>query len=1793
MRAARHIRRTIIGATAVSSLLIVVFAVQFALAQDPEGPLLPEPGSEDAPGYIGYGREWPAVLGEQEDCEIDPGDPRCPPPAPHSIATPVVSFSATTPNLQASYVPIVWGGSTQHRYKFELHRSTTATGTFTLNRSMWDSVSPVNFNGVSRGYYYKLRAKRCRVWRSETDCGDFGRFSSSVYVPNLPSLASGLTLSRRVLQVTARFSTRGAGYNRIELAERETDDTDDGDVDKVNPTGTSHTFTGTRGEEYRFRVSRCTDSQRSDCGGWTDWTPWFEVPEFPPDATDLDWTRSGTTLTYSFKITGDPEQTKVEVQEWTTSGTKPTTTTTYDRSTLSGSVTGTRELRYRFRVARCTDAARTDCAGADDRSDWSDWQLVPRLPSLATGLDLTRSRTALTATYRASGASYDVVNIFGHEIGDSTEEYTSTANLAGSSRASRSHVKAVDRDYQYKFKVRRCTDAAHSDCGSWVTWTGNWLKVPQLPGKPPTPKLSRVKNNLAFSFTVSDTSNSSLPQKYHLQRAGAITGTFDDYRSSTANDDKLQGVDRNHRYRLRVSYCTDTGLTDCGTASDWSAALLVPNLPSTPGTPTLSVNDDDLTVSYTATGTAHDDLQFQQSRFETRGFSTYTEGTLNGKVLSDVERNRYYKVQVRRCTDAAFTDCTGWSRDSNVVKVAPAPVQAKPKLASRADGKSAIASYSLLTGFNYTLQLQSLANTRGATWTTVGSSATVDSTASSRTYTGLTAGSLNYRARLSACTTARPRTCTDYDSAGITLSKAPAPSVTRLSLATQDDLTVVYTVTAWSNGTGDHYDFEIKRSETATGSFSDYDDATTPSTTPHVFNNVHTGYYYKARGRRCSDSAATICGEWSRYTAALNVPSLAVPAPTSITVSNPSPATVHAAFTPGLSGGKSVQYHIFEVGKSDTETGTYVYGGATNAGTMSPVTFDDLETGKWYKARGKGCFDFVRKRCGTWATSSGAVEVKSIGVTIGSGADGKSVIASFTLLAGYSYRLKLFASTSGKFTASATDTESLTDLTETSHAFTGLDPTSGQQYQTVLEACKSGTCVDYRSNVLGSLSKAPAPRSLAITLSDENDLTVGYTLDAWNNGSGDVLDFVIRRGESSSSTFDANYTQATTPSTTPHVFNNVHTGYYYKALGRRCSDSALAICGDWSSLSSAVNVPALTVPAPTTIGVSMVTHTQIQATFVLSSWAGQSVHNYAFEVGKSDTESGTYQYGTTKLISASPVTFGSLETGKWYKVRGKRCFDSNRKRCGSWAVSASAVETEAPNPKIKIDDADKDITADAGLPRTIKVSTSGLDRTKVYKVDFISADTLVVKFEKCDSRTEMSKLEDRDEANVISESGGGWSASTRFYVCESGIDPVEDTKEDESPPTDTLTINLVEGDGIPVDWGSTVDTLTTTVTVDPVPAPSGLRVDGDNRGIPSRGRFRVAWSTVTGATSYELRHGEECPDLNGGNLCADSKNVASWTEPYIRMNSSPYVVVSDTPRAWYQHLRRVQIRTVRNGIPSPWTTEALVYPSDTLPTGRVATTPIYGHHSDREYTFRICDDTFPAAARNSHGDWVDDIMKGAQSWENALNWSSANHGESRTYLSVSRDTSSVDQSTGRDTCPKLSVTGLIADVGRFVPVPGLHVMAFASHLGLWIIGEGDWNYPYAELRFVSRKVLTARCLGIDERVKGCAPVGAGLPSVTAFNILTNNSLRDDIDVLLLDRNDGWMPDNSEDEDEEDVVDCSFLEALVAHEVGHALGVGATHASGGNLLMNPSVPSDVCGPQPYDVAAMLTNYQTLR
>ena len=1136
---------TVAVVIAATALVGVSVSVPFAMAQDPPDDYVPEPGYLDGPGDFGYPRSDDEVAGEQSLCEDDPGAPQCPIPPPHSISRPTATFTSTAVNLSVVYQRVVWALQASHYYKFELHRSRTASGTFTKSADDWDEETPVLFNDVAVGYYYKVRAKRCRVPENESTCGAWGKFSSTLYVPEV---ATRLDISRSITTLTATYRAPGTSYDEIKTAERSIGSTGNGDSEDDDISGSGHTWRGSRDNEYRFQVRRCTRRDRTGCGGWSDWSDWEPVPELPSAIVRPSLERTITDLSVHYTAS-DHSYDKYDLEQ--ALGTRGRWEPYLPDSDSSKLLGVPRNHSYRVKVTRCTDDALTDCIGA---SDWSYRLFVPNLPDDPGALTLKRSITNLSVSYEATDSSYDKYDIqrAGATRGSFRDYRAGTAN--------RFKLVGVPRNYRYHVRVYRCTDDELLDCRGVSDWSSELL-VPNLPDDPGEVELERSITDLSVSYDATDTSY----DKYDLQRAGATRGSFRNYRTDTDNSLKLVRVPRAYRYRVKVTRCTDDALTDCIGRSGWSNELLVPVLPGKPAKPTLTVSEDDLTVGYTAvTGTypkfnfasnetksgrydayaggtlvgaklssvatgkwykvtlqlctddgltdcsvesdesaaagvphgkpgtpsltvseddltvvytvvagAHDQFDFESSPSSGGTYKDYTEGTLSGTKRSDVARGAWYKVRVRRCLDSQHTVCSEWSEYSGAVVVLPNrpgkptltvseddltvgytvddgftskddyefttndaesgnytaytggtlsgaklegvatgmwykvrvrrcletthvncsawsvysdakevpevsrfPALAKPTIASRADGTSVAVGFTLPTGFDYQLQLQSRLSPKDE-YATDGSAKPVAGS-TSHAFTGIPASSgRTYRVQLRACVSGSTTDCGLWVASDTTMvSKAPAPTATGMTLANEDDLTITYTVPSWSHGTATVYEFKIRRADSSSGSFtSDYTDATTPSGQPHKFNNVHTGYYYKALSRRCSDTAKSICGDWSGVQSGVNVPALsAVPAPTNIRVTA-GEVNVKASFVASSWPGQIFHRYVFELGKSSTKTGTFVYGRSTNDYSNDEVRFDGVEAGKWYKVRAKRCYA-DRKRCSAWAESADAEQTE-------------------------------------------------------------------------------------------------------------------------------------------------------------------------------------------------------------------------------------------------------------------------------------------------------------------------------------------------------------------------------------------------------------------------------------------------------------------------------------------------------------------------------------------------------------------------------------------------------------------------------------------------------------------------------------------------------------------------------------------------------------------------------------------------------------------------------------------------
>ena len=855
----------------------------------------------------------------------------------------------------------------------------------------------------SGGSEYRFQIRRC-LDSDRDECGSWSTWSSWKAVP---ANASGLSLGLSDGELTATFTGVGSYSEQIDIDRRQIGTTRPSDYLVVN-NGSGYKRSPPGGYEYRFRVKRCLDSGRRECGYWSSWSGWQAVPVV---ASNLSLSRSVRTLTTSFSPTGSSRDV-IERANRSIGSTGSGSSSEYNASGSGYRWTGSRGDEYRYRMKRCTDTRRTKCSGW---SAWSGWEPVPNLPVIATELSLERAIRTLTTSYKAPGSSKDVIRIARRSIGTTGSGSSSDSHIDGAG-----HSWSGTRDYEYRFRVKRCTDKDRTDCGDWSGWS-DWEPVPVIPEIATELKLERLITTLTTGYNAPGSSKDVIKI---ASRSIGSTG------SGSSSDSNIDGSGHNwsgarqSEYRYRIKRCTDDDRNDCGGWSAWSGWEPIPVLPGKPAKPSLSVSEDDLTVTYKSETGTHPKFNFESSDSEDGTFTEYKGGTLEGAKLSSVATGKWYQVILQLCTDDGLKDCSVESDESEAVEVPEPsrfPTLSKPTLESRADGTSVTVGFTLPTGFDYQLQLQSRLSVKDEYATDGNAKPVAGST--SHAFTGIPENSgRTYRVQLRACVSGSTTDCGLWVASDTTMvSKAPAPTVTGITLSGSNNLTVAYTEPSWDDGTVAGYDFKLRRAESSSGSFrTDYTDGSSPSGMPHKFNGVHTGYYYKVLSRSCSDSALAVCGDWSGVQSGVNVPPLSeARPPTNIRATAVSHVEVSATFGNSSWTGQTAHYYVFELGKSSTRTGTYVFGSSTTDYTSGKVSFVGVETGKWYKVRGKRCHSDL-KRCGAWSESSGVQTVApnprltitdySSSITVGQGLSRRIEVSATGLDATKSYTIRFTTS---------------------------------------------------------------------------------------------------------------------------------------------------------------------------------------------------------------------------------------------------------------------------------------------------------------------------------------------------------------------------------------------------------------------------------------------------------------------------------------------------------------------------------------------------------------------------------------------------------------------------------------------------------------------------------------------------------------------------------------------------------------------------------------------------------------
>lgn len=173
-----------------------------------------------------------------------------------------------------------------HYYRFELHRSTSETGVYTLAQTVDASTSPADFDDQTKGYWYKARGKNCQT-SGRTDCGDWSDFSgavelrSNVHQPLSPPTGLNITVEPNDKDLDVAFvPSEAPHFYQFELYQ------------SAEQNG-SYTLIATKsgsfspadfdyqakGHWYKARGRNCRTLDRTDCGSWSALTSAIELPK--------------------------------------------------------------------------------------------------------------------------------------------------------------------------------------------------------------------------------------------------------------------------------------------------------------------------------------------------------------------------------------------------------------------------------------------------------------------------------------------------------------------------------------------------------------------------------------------------------------------------------------------------------------------------------------------------------------------------------------------------------------------------------------------------------------------------------------------------------------------------------------------------------------------------------------------------------------------------------------------------------------------------------------------------------------------------------------------------------------------------------------------------------------------------------------------------------------------------------------------------------------------------------------------------------------------------------------------------------------------------------------------------------------------------------------------------------------------------------------------------------------------------------------------------------------------------
>ena len=105
-----------------------------------------------------------------------------------------------------------------HHYQFELYQASTPNGNYILQRRALDYLSPLEFTGMSIGYWYKARGRHCRTYTATpapvwSGCGSWSAYSGPFLLKLFPPTGLDITpLPLRKARLTWELVADASGY---------------------------------------------------------------------------------------------------------------------------------------------------------------------------------------------------------------------------------------------------------------------------------------------------------------------------------------------------------------------------------------------------------------------------------------------------------------------------------------------------------------------------------------------------------------------------------------------------------------------------------------------------------------------------------------------------------------------------------------------------------------------------------------------------------------------------------------------------------------------------------------------------------------------------------------------------------------------------------------------------------------------------------------------------------------------------------------------------------------------------------------------------------------------------------------------------------------------------------------------------------------------------------------------------------------------------------------------------------------------------------------------------------------------------------------------------------------------------------------------------------------------------------------------------------------------------------------------------------------------------------------------